>query len=276
VLKLDDASAFAGTISGFGVSDTIDLKGITVTGTSFNSVTGQLTLDTSGSPITLDLTGDFANEYFHFSDAGGNAAITVNGNVACYCRGTWILTQSGEVAVEDLEIGDSVITHSGAAEPIKWIGRRSYAGAFLAGQHHSLPVRIRAGALSEGLPQRDLWVSPQHAMYIDGVLVPAGELVNGISILQEPVDEVHYLHIELASHALVWAEGAVSETFVDDNSRLLFENAEEYAQLYPDEERTPAQFCAERLSGGYEVEMIRWRLADHAQAVRPARSQRAA
>jgi hypothetical protein len=199
---------------------------------------------------------------------------TVDG--PCYCPGTLILTPYGEVAVEDLAIGDWVITHTGKAEPIKWIGRRSYAGRFLVGQTHVLPVRIKAGALSDGLPKRDLRVSPLHAMYLDGYLVPAGELVNGISIVQEEVERVDYLHLELASHGLIWAEGAAAETFVDDNSRMLFENAEEYARLYPDEERSPAQFCAERVMGCYEAEMVRWRLADRAAALWPSAPSKAA
>ena len=272
VIDLTDPTQFLGTIGGFAATDTIEVPGV-ISSDSFNPSNGVLTVIASGGTYDLQFAnpGGYSNEYFNFS--GGT--ITLSG-MPCYCPGTLILTPCGEVAVKDLAIGDWVITHTGEPEPVKWIGRRSYAGRFLAGQTHILPMRIQAGALAEGLPKRDLWVSPRHAMYLEGYLVPAGELVNGLSITQEPVERVDYIHIELASHAVIWAEGAAAETFVDDNSRMLFENAEEYAQLYPDEERSPAQFCAERLSSCYEAEMIRWRLADRAAALWPTATSKAA
>ena len=74
----------------------------------------------------------------------------------------------GEKRVEQLKIGDKVMTRSGVARPIKWIGRRSYAGRFIMGRKDILPVCIKAGALGGNVPRRDLWISPHHAMYFDG------------------------------------------------------------------------------------------------------------
>ena len=281
VLNLEDPSGFAGTLASFGGKDTIDLGGVTlssVTGLGFNSSTDVLSIYTSGGgSIDLQFQGNLSGRYFHDAvDVSGGGIFITQDTTPCYCPGSLILTPCGEVAVEQLAIGDWVTTHSGEAEPIKWIGRRSYAGRFLEGKPHILPVRIKANALADGVPKRDLWVSPLHAFYLDGCLIPAGELINGISIIQEPVDRVDYIHLELASHALVWAEGAASETFVDDNSRMLFENADEYDRLYPDETRQAATFCAERLSGGLEVDTIRWRLADRAAALFPASDSKAA
>jgi hypothetical protein len=91
----------------------------------------------------------------------------------CYCLSTAILTDRGEIAVEALQIGDRVITSAGAFEPIIWIGRRDHAGAFVAVNHLMLPGCLKRGALANCVPHHDLWVSPGHAMFVDGQLVPA-------------------------------------------------------------------------------------------------------
>ncbi len=94
-----------------------------------------------------------------------------------------------------------------------------------------LPICFKAGALADGVPARDLWVSPKHAMFIEHVLVPAEYLLNGASIVQpETADRVDYFHIELESHDVIFANGALSETFVDLGDRDIFQNAAEFAK----------------------------------------------
>jgi hypothetical protein len=184
---------------------------------------------------------------------------------ACYCRATLILAELGEVPIEDLAIGDAILTMSGATRPIKWIGRRSYGGPFLFGQKHILPICLKAGCLDENMPRRDLWVSPHHAMYLEGVLIEAKDLVNGVSVVQaKQVEKVDYFHIELETHDIVIAEGAFSETFVDDDSRGMFHNAHEYFRLYPEEIAGPARYCAPRLGDGYVIQAIRDRIETRA------------
>jgi Ca2+-binding RTX toxin-like protein len=181
-------------------------------------------------------------------------------NAPCYCAGTRIMTERGEVAVEDLAIGDRVMTVSGLARPIKWIGNRSYAGMFAFGNRKVLPVCFKAGSLAEGIPKRDLWVSPNHAMFIDDMLIPAADLVNGNSIAQaDAVEELHYFHVELESHDVILAEGAGAETFLDDDSRMIFHNAQDYFARYPDD-IGPTQFCAPRVTEGYALEAVRQRI----------------
>jgi hypothetical protein len=192
-------------------------------------------------------------------------------DIACYCPGTLIQTEHGEVPIERLAIGDNVLTASGVARPIKWIGRRSYAGRFLRGNRDILPICIRAGALDDAVPKRDLWVSPHHAIYLDGILIEAKDLRNGVSIVQaQSVATVDYFHIELETHDLLIAEGALAESFVDDDSRGMFHNAHEYAALYPDAAVEPPRYYAPRLEEGYQVDDARRRIALRAGLLRVA------
>ena len=102
--------------------------------------------------------------------------------------------------MEDLRIGDLVVTATGGALPIKWIGTRGFITR-LVNEHHRaalLPIRIAAGALGEASPVRDLHVSPEHMLCLDGVLIPADKLLNGTTVTRaDGFDVVQYFHIEL-------------------------------------------------------------------------------
>ena len=200
----------------------------------------------------------------------GNGSLSITPNVACYVTGTLILTDKGERPVEQLVIGDFVVTASGAHRPIRWLGRRSYAGRFLAGNPNAQPIRFREGSLGAGLPRRDLLVSPEHAMVLDGALVPARCLVDDSSIMQERgLDRVDYFHVELDSHDVILAEGAASESFVDDNSRGMFHNAHEYAARHPGVPMREAAYCLPRLEDGPALEALRRRLSGQAASAGP-------
>ena len=235
-------------------------------------VTNILTITEGGNTYQLHFNPaeDFNGNYFHLTPDSGSGTDINENSTPCYCPGTLILTDRGDVPVEDLAIGDKVITNSGAARPIKWIGRRTYGGRFVMGRKDILPVCIKAGALDDNVPRRDLWISPHHAMYLEGVLIEAKDLVNGVSIVQaERAAKIEYFHIELDTHDVIIAEGALSESFIDDDSRGMFHNAHEYAVLYPKPALVMAQYCAPRLSDGYEVEAARRRIARRA-GLRPA------
>ncbi len=205
--------------------------------------------------------------YYGKLDSSVYAADFNAAQLPAIARARCIRTKRGEKRVEKLKVGDQVMTASGAPRLIKWIGRRSYAGRFVEGRKDILPVCIKAGALADNVPKRDLWISPHHAMFFkdensDGVLIEAKDLVNGASIVQaERVKKVEYFHIELDSHDVIVAEGALSETYLDEDNRLLFHNASEYAELYPDAVAAPAAYYAPRSEEGYEVEAVRHRIA---------------
>jgi aryl-phospho-beta-D-glucosidase BglC (GH1 family) len=182
------------------------------------------------------------------------------GGATCFAAGTHILTPNGEVAVEHLRIGDSIQTWDGASQTIKWIGRRSYDGRYIAGQHLMLPITIKKDALADGMPARDLTVSPGHAIYVDGALIPAWRLVNGLSVVQaEAVQSVTYIHIELADHDLIVAEGCPTESFLDASLRHQFQNVSEYYALGFDD-LSGRISCAPRVEGGFLLQAIQERI----------------
>ena len=221
---------------------------------ALDSVSFDTTSTTTGSRVINWTVGDGVLN----SDVA-NSTVDV---APCYCPGTLIKTKRGQKKVEKLKIGDKVMTASGEARPIKWIGRRSYSGRFVMGRKDVLPVCIRAGALEDKVPKRDLWISPNHAMYLDGVLIEAKDLVNGVSIVQtQSPESVEYYHVELDTHDVLIAEGAPAESYIDDDNRSLFHNAHEYREKYPDQEIGPAQYYAPRCDSGYELETVRQRIA---------------
>lgn len=166
--------------------------------------------------------------------------------ITCYASGTRIATARGEVAVEHLRAGDLVVTGHGGAplQPVAWIGHARTRVAGHPNRAAVAPILIKAGALAESVPHRDLRVSPEHAMFLDGCLVPARHLVNGTTIVQEFwCPEITYWHVELPAHGLLVAEGALSESYFDDGNRRHFDNFGITA-LFKD-------FAAERHNGRY-------------------------
>ena len=271
-LELTATNAPTNAIDNFGTGDVIQIDNFLETSAPTYSG-GFLTLhgtdQTGNTPetVTLNVPGQALSDF----QVNVGATDTVIDYVACYCRGTLIEIERGQQEVETLQIGDKVRTASGALRPIKWIGRRSYGGRFVMGRKDILPVCIKAGALADNLPARDLWVSPNHAMYLSRVLIEAKDLINGASIVQaERVETLEYFHIELETHDVIIAEGALSESFIDDDSRGLFHNAHDYETLYAKEHAASARFCAPRLDEGYEVEAVRARLALRAGLLRSA------
>jgi autotransporter-associated beta strand protein len=255
-------------VSGFVDSDLFDLTGVGYAAGATAQISGsQLDISDNGQSFELNLStvAAYSGHTFDVIPDGLDGINVDEDGVACFCPGTLILTPTGEMPVEDLAVGDYVVTVSGKPKPIKWIGRRSYAGRFIAGNRDVLPIRITAGALAEGVPTRDLWVSPEHALYLEEMLVPARHLVNARTIVQvADVDSVEYFHIELDRHDVIFAEGAAAESFVDDDSRMMFHNAMEFFGLYSDEGRVPALYCAPRIEDGFALEAIHRRLRGRA------------
>ena len=145
------------------------------------------------------------------------------GNKHCFLAGTHIRTPNGDVKVESLAIGDLVATFDGSAKPIKWIGRRRLErGPGERWATDDLPVKVARSAFGALIPHADLFLSPMHAVFVDGLLIPIRNLINGRSIVQCEAfdsDVIEYFHIELAGHDVIFAEGAPAETLLATHDR---------------------------------------------------------
>jgi Ca2+-binding RTX toxin-like protein len=207
--------------------------------------------------------------------------------VVCFAEGTRIVTPNGEDAVENLRAGDMALAmRNGQAgfEPLRWVGFMDVAvprNAAMAAK--TAPILIKAGAIAPGMPARDLRVSPDHAMEVDGHLIPAKHLVNGSSIIQETwCRRVRYFHLELEAHGLLLSEGTWSESYLDDGNRHAFNNAA-MTGLFLDFEagRSIGQYdhqaCLPVLRQGLKLDEIHGRLALRAEArAQPVKAQRKA
>jgi collagen type I alpha len=178
---------------------------------------------------------------------------------ACYARGTRIATPMGDVAIERLAVRQLVRTASGEDVPIIWIGRRRIDCTRHPEPRKVWPVRIRPHALGEGLPRRDLLVSPQHALYLNGVLIPAYCLINDYSVTQQRMAEIEYFHIALPQHDVVLAEGLPAESYLDTGDRMAFDNGGAVIALHPDFATRvwESHACAPLKVAGPEVEVVR-------------------
>lgn len=167
-------------------------------------------------------------------EGGGTPGLPV-----CFTAGTLIDTPNGPVAIEDLKSGDIVLGSSGH-RVVKWLGWRQYqlqSPRFTeAHRKNIMPVRLRAHALSDNVPSRDIILSPWHHLYIDGVLIKANRLINGRTIVQESkMSRVTYYHLELDQFDVVQAHNVYSESWADGGNRDFFENVD-VATLRPEDQ----------------------------------------
>lgn len=143
----------------------------------------------------------------------------------CFTVGTRVATDKGAVAIEDLRLGDLVLTRDNGYRPLRWIGARSFDAAELRRYPQLQPLRIAAGALGEGMPSRDMLVSPQHQLLLFGILArawggetemlaPAVTLDYLPGVTREVQSAVTYVHVMFDAHEVIWADGCWSESFL--------------------------------------------------------------
>ena len=199
----------------------------------------------------------------------------------CFAAGTRIATPAGDVRVEALRPGDQLVTASGQPRAIRWIGHRAVAIARHPKPDDIQPIRIAPHAFAASQPHSALYLSPDHAVYADGVLVPIRYLVNGSTITREDVARVTYYHVELADaagaalHDVILAEGLTCESFLDTGNRSSFSNTGAATALHPQFARDiwAAQACAQLVVEGAEVVALRSWLLERAEQLGHQRSR---
>ena len=264
----------------------IDILGTNVTVTSGQTGTGDTGIVTLSDGDTFSLTGiTNASAPWHVlttSDGAGGTDVFLS--TVCYARGTMIRTPDGELPIETLRSGMQVITLvDGGAVPrtVKWLGHRRISLASHPRPETVAPIRIECDAFAAGMPHRDLLVSPDHAIFVDGMLICARQLVNGTTIRQERDNRaVHYYHVELDEHAILLAEGLPAESYLDTGNSGFFANSSKPLVLHPDltdETDYPtreADSCAPFVSNEANVRPVWQRLADRAAVIGRAGSPR--
>jgi hypothetical protein len=241
----------------------------TATGYSDHAITAAAFNGTNGQTPYNDLTADANGELFAMASGGGangfGTVVEITGTgfvMACFAAGTRIATPSGEVPVEHLKPGDKVVCASGTNQPIVWIGYRRLDIARHKQPNKVLPIRIMPGALDDSIPNRPLFLSPDHAVFVDGVLIPVKHLCNGRTIVQVPADRVTYYHIELPRHDVVFAEGLPTESYLDTGDRSSFANGGGSVALYPDfsSHVWDSKGCAPLVVTGAQLDAVRRRV----------------
>lgn len=234
---------------------------------SFYTSVFELRKDIDDDGIANQSTGDFSDNTalaggsLVFDGVAASDLTFDNVNLACFVAGTRIKTREGLIPVEDLQIGQQVLTLDHGYQPLRRLLKSAVSGQ---GKH--APVVFSKGTWGA---VADMAVSPMHRMFLADwraevlfgeveVLVPAIHLVNGETIYRKPADQVIYLHLVFDSHEIVLAESVASESFhLSLTGAGCGELRDELLELFPDLERGPVQDTARRILRGYESGMLR-------------------
>jgi collagen type I/II/III/V/XI/XXIV/XXVII alpha len=301
ILTIGTLGGFGATIGDFITGDAIIVQGTSIASDSFDASTHVLTLF-DGSSATIGTL------QFGSSVTGSNLGVNGTGGIGtapCFVAGTRISTERGEVAVEDLRVGDRVqvvlrhphpnppplrgrggvgteppLPRSGGglgwgSREVIWIGHRTVDCTRHPEPHKVWPVRVSAHAFGPGRPCRDLYLSPDHAVFVVDALIPVKYLIDGAVIAQVPVDEVTYYHVELPRHDVLLADGLPTESYLGTGDRGNFANGGGPIALHPDfaSRVWEAEACAPLVVTGPELEAARrW---VNAFPTRPATRRRA-
>jgi hypothetical protein len=224
---------FHGLINAFTGGDTIivDTTAAAAFLPSLTNTSQVLVTDTIGGGVEGTLT--FATAQLAAGAAAGTGGTLVDQPLTCFAAGTRIETAGGLVAVEDLAVGAVVRLADGGCAPVVWIGQRAVNCRAQRKPETVWPVRVRRGAFGANVPVRDLYLSPDHAVFVNEVLVPVKLLINGTSVARVKRERMTYFHVELPAHDVILAEGLTVESYLDVGDRADFSDGDT-VRLFPE------------------------------------------
>ena len=235
-----------------------------------NAITGNTVPTSANGSVLVQIPGNVHRVEIDYNNLGpGGQRIDVsnvlydNAGIPCFTRGTQIRTDRGDVEIENLEVGDLILTKDNGFQPIRWIGSKTVSGG-----HIDAPIVFTKGAIGNA---REFSVSPNHRMLLSGwratllfgerdVLVPAKALVNGETIYASTTRQIEYFHILFDAHQIIFAEQTPTESLYTGDYALEGLGAESRAEilkLFPellelDQKPTPCYPIAK----AYEAELV--------------------
>ena len=236
-------------IHGFGnTGSTIEIPGSgKVTNATYDS-TSNTTSITTDTGITVKVSGDYtiSNNSLYQQESGENLYISASPTnslgtsavLVCFLSGSMIRTSKGDVAVEDIQIGDQVVTfdwrnNQDVIRPVIWTGKGHCKVRFdLPDDEAGWPVRVIKNAISDGVPYKDMLITAEHCLFFRDRFVPVRMLVNGVSIFYDKsITSYDYYHVETEQHSVITADGMLTESYLDTGNRSSFRQEGKIATL---------------------------------------------
>ncbi|GAN68234.1 Hint domain-containing protein [Acetobacter orleanensis] len=229
------------------------------------TVTKGYDVDDSGSPLFQQ--GKNGNNNWNITYASGAQKCHPG---ACFLSGSAIRTPEGDVTVENIKIGDDVITfdwknNKDVIRPVVWVGKARATVQFNQPDDEAgYPVRILKNAISDGVPYKDMLVTPEHCLFFEGKFVPARMLVNGASIFYDKsITSYDYYHVETEQHSVIMADGMLTESYLDTGNRSSFRQEGRVIALHGTartwENDSAAPLCVDRAFVEPLFRMLEWR-----------------
>ncbi|MDI2113846.1 Hint domain-containing protein [Commensalibacter nepenthis] len=232
-----DGTQVSSTIADFDGNDSITLKDIQrsqIAGVKFPDKDHMTITLLDGSSVTLHIIDIETTGYTLGENSDGSTFIE-----ACFLAGTAISTPNGTMAIETISTHDIIETFDWQTNQVihsavTWIGQKHMT--INVNQPDDLagyPVRVLKGAIDDNVPNQDLLITPEHCLFFDGNFVPVRMLVNGRSIYYDrSITSYDYYHIETEKHSVIWANGTLTESYLDTGNRNVFSTNQKVVSLF--------------------------------------------